>query len=180
MIKILATPLLSLLGMGPSDHLFLYAFLLSTVATLPFWLIACEQDYKRNEIDNYLCICIMFATIVHAFLFGCIGLGFVDCLLAYFTFRPKEIALVGQADFMMVAHWVTAPFVMGHGSGVMLVSSVVFLICIFSYLVVYRDKDGKRWHRGKMVPIIPPYAITVVLMCIYQYPVSLLFYELGW
>ena len=158
----------------------LWSYVLGTALLTPFWLIAGYQDLRRHDIDTKICLVIMVITAIRSLLFIGTGPFLVVLLLAYFTFREKEIALVGQADFMMLAHWITAPFTFSTGTMVMLVSSVIFLVCIIVYVILYRTPEGKRWHRGMMMPIVPPYAVSVSIMLLYQYPLSRTLFFLGW
>lgn len=180
MIAFLSTPLFEMMNVMNAEDALLWSYITITLIPCPFWLIAGYQDLKRHEISNGICLLIMAVTGVHALLFNGTGVASVVGFLAYLTFREKEVSLVGQADFMMLAHWMTASFVYNTGSGVMLVSSIVFLLCIVVYILVYRTPDGKKWHRGMMMPIIPPYSASVLLMTFYQYPLSRILFYMGW
>ena len=180
MVAFLSTPLLEWLGVLNAEESLLWSYLLVTVLLCPFWVLAGYQDLKRHEIDNWVCLVIMAVIVVHELCFNGVGFMLIALLITYATFREKEIALVGQADFMMAAHWLMAPFTYSTGVGVMLVSSIVFLLCIFVYILVYRTPEGKKWHRGMMMPILPPYAAAVVLLTVYQYPLSRIMFYMGW
>ena len=147
---------------------------------LPLWIAAGVQDYKTHEIGTPLLVCIMLLTFAHALLFVNPIVAAIILVMAWLAFRQKEIPIIGQADFVLFAHWVSASFCFHSGAGVMLVSSCVFLICIIIYLAVYRDVQGRGWKPKKMVPLFPPYSATVLIMFFVQLPISRLFYELGW
>ena len=180
MITFLSTPLYEMLNVMNAEDALLWSYIVITLFLCPFWLLAGYQDLKRHEISNWVCLLIMVTTGIHALAYNGIGVAIAVAILAYLTFREKEIMLVGQADFVMVAHWMTASFVYHTGAGMMFVSSIVFLLCIIVYILVYRTPEGKKWHRGMMMPIIPPYSVTVLLMTFYQYPLSRILFYMGW
>lgn len=179
MLDFLLAPLCQFLDLLTEEEALLFSYLSAIVLPLPAFLLAGKQDWKRSEIDGWTLLFIMSCTFAHALLFVSWFVAAVVAIFAYFAFREKEIALIGQADFVLYAHWLTASFCYSTGSGMMICASIIFLVCIYIYLQVYRDADGKKWHRGKMVPLFPPYAATVTLLTVLQYPISKAFYIAG-
>ncbi len=163
------------------ETLFLSSYLLGAICIAPLWVWAGLQDWRRHEVSGYVCLAITLLTALHAILFGGWHCFLIVVVCAYFTFRSKEVKLVGQADFVMFGHWLTI-YRTVHGSGVWMfvAASLIFLVCLIVYIFIYKDRDGKRWHPGKMVPLLPPYAVAVVLTALIQWPLSYKLFWMGW
>ncbi len=179
-MNIMLTPLLIYMGANMSELLLVISNVIMWSLVAPIFVVAGIQDKRTHTISGSCLVSIYVVTLVHALLFVNVLLTVIVLVLGIFAFRNKEIALVGQADFVLLAHWLTASLCFGGGDVMMVVSSVVLLICIFVYIAVYRDEKGRRWHHGKMVPIFPPYAASVVLMALISIPLGLHLYEGGW
>lgn len=163
------------------DTLLLLSYLVGTVLPMFLWVAAGFQDWKTHEVSGYVCAAVLALCAVHAAIFSGWFYVLVTAVCAYFTFRSKEIKLIGQADFVMFAHWTTAYMtVQRSGVAIFLIASVIFLIAIFVYTRVYRDKDGNKWRRGMMVPIIPPYTVSVCVMTLIQWPLQRFLFWRGW
>lgn len=163
------------------ETLMFWSFIVGAALPTPLWVIAGVQDWRCHEVSGYVCVGIMLCLAAHAIFFtGWLYLAII-AFCAYIAFRDKEIALVGQADFVMLAHWITAHMtVHNSGVGVFMMASLLFLVCLLVYMLIYRDKDRKRWHRGMMVPVIPPYAVSVVLLALVEWPLSRSMFWKGW
>lgn len=180
MLDFLANGLLVYYAVTDVQTLITLGYVFGSVVQLPFWIVAGVQDWKSHEIDDWVCKVIMFLTALHAVLFAGWGQFFVTLVCAFFVFREKEIELIGQADFVMFAHWLTVYWT-AHcsGCGMFVVASLIFLLCLVLYMAVYKDKNGKRWRRGMMVPVLPPYSVSVVVSTILQYKLGLYFFWEG-
>lgn len=147
---------------------------------LPFWLLAAKQDYKTCEVSGYLCIIISILNLLYACLFTNLLSVIIILIFIYFTFRNKELPLFGQADFLILGSWLFSSFTPTSGDGLMLLHSFIFLFALIFYCAIYKDKDGNRWQRGKMIPMLPPYAVSLALIAIVRYPISIYFSTVGW
>lgn len=172
MLNFLLEPLCQTLDLLTEEEALLFSYLSVIVLPLPAIVAAGWQDWKHSEINGWVLLVIMACTFAHALLFINWFIAGIVCIFAYLTFREKEVPWIGQADFVLYAHWFTASFCYTTGSEIMILSSALFLVCIYIYLQVYRDENGKKWHRGKLVPLFPPYTATVVLLAFMQYPIS--------
>lgn len=155
------------------------AFIVGTLLALPLWTVAGYQDWRKQEVSGYVCLSIMVITGLYALLFAGWLHVLVVTVCAYFAFRTKEFKLIGQADFVLFAHWITVYINAYSGYGLYLLASIIFLACLLGYTLIYRDQEGRRWHRGMMVPIIPPYAVSVWVTAIVYIPLGPYLYLLG-
>lgn len=138
----------------------------------PLWLLAAYEDHKTHSIPEYLCIMLAIAITINAFLFNSIlALVFVLSLL-YFVFREKEIDVFGQADFLIVAHFITGYRTILNFGIYFIFAGICWLVCIIIYLIYIRIHDNVVWKpfSGIMIPAIPSYAFCVLIMSIVHYP----------
>ncbi len=180
MLDFFTTPILSyIVSISPYEAIG-WSCIWSTGICLPFWIIAGVQDWKHHEVSGWVCLCIFITLFSHAlFMSGIFNAMFV-ALLAYFTFREKELKYFGQADFAIFAHWWTAYFCYHEGFMQVFCVSLVFLLTLGVYILIYKDENGERWHHGKMMPMIPPYAVTCVICAVARYPIAIRFFYQGW
>lgn len=178
-MDLLFTPLLYIIGHNLSEGSIMLSCVMTWWVTVPFFVIAGKQDAKRHCIDGVVLLTIHALTMLHALMFINVVVTLVCGVVAYLSFREKEISIIGQADFILLAHWIFSPFCYSTGTGLMVVESFVFLVCLLVYTKTYRDENGKPWHRGKMVPLFPPYTVTVCIMAVLSIPVGLYCYYVG-
>lgn len=132
----------------------------------PMFIWAGVQDYKNSEVIELTCIGIGLLLLVHSLLFSNSPLAVILVVVcAFFTFGPVEFSIFGQADFLMLAHFITAFTFTPTGMMSMVGMGVLWLLCLCAHLIVFRDADGKRWRpfKGVMIPALPSYAAAVSL-----------------
>lgn len=132
----------------------------------PCFLWAGWQDAKSHEIAEVTCLLIGAELILHALFFSgswTALLLVVICL--FFTFGPIEFDIFGQADFLMLVHFLTAFTFTATGVLTIVVMGVVWIVCLDVHLVRYRDEKGERWRpfKGQMIPAIPSYSVAVAI-----------------
>lgn len=178
-MEYLCTPLLQFFGVGVSEIVVAISCVLAWVVPLPLFIKAGKQDKQTHEIDGVVLLAIGLVSTLHCLLFiGLLATAAMGVVM-YFCFRKKEIPIFGQADFILLGHWLSSSFCYDTGEGLMIVESFIFLIALGVYTQTYRDKDGNPWERGKMVPLFPPYTTTVVIMVFLSIPVGILCYYWG-
>lgn len=178
-MELFLTPLLQFIGVGASALTIAFSCILAWMFPLPFFMIAGRQDKRTHEIDGLVLLVIGILTLMRGILFINLATLLLTGPVLYLTFREKEIPLMGQADFILLEHWILSSFCFGSGELLMVVESVIFLVCLLVYTKTYRDENGKKWKRGKMVPLFPPYVVTVCIMAVVSIPFGILAYNWG-
>lgn len=151
----------------------------------PLFLVAGWQDYREQAISGVVCLAIYVLLALHALL--CWGLVFLIpiVLCAVLTFREKELSLFGQADFLILAHFLTAYAGREAVLYQLFVAGLIWLGCLIIWLVLYKvPGEGKTYFQIKrknitaavMIPALPSYAISVLLTAIVRIPLAYMFY----
>lgn len=143
--------------------------LFNLVAFVPLFLLAGYIDYKCHEVPGTLCLGLALLLAVHSVLNGGSSWSVIIVIVClFFTFGPIEFTTFGQADFLIVAHFITGCTLTTTGMTLVVISGVVWLVCLFVFLFFYRDKEGKRWQpcNGMMVPALPAYSVSVLIMSV--------------
>lgn len=133
---------------------------------VPLFAIAGYQDNKEHEISSWICAAICLGLIFHAGFWGVTVISLVICLVCtFFTLGPIDIKIFGQADFMMVAHFLTIYTGTSTGLFLMLIAALLWLLCLSIHLLFYRDESGNRWKpfTGMMIPALPSYAASMTI-----------------
>ena len=178
MIQILLSPLLN---MNAFDTLLLQSVISLAIVT-PIWIMAAKEDYYYHSISNLLCMVLAVTIFLYAILFNSILSSLLDILLYYFVFRRKEIEYFGQADFLIVAHFLTCFCTILTTEIYIIIFGCIWLCSIILYIVFIRVKDKVVWKpfSGMMVPAIPSYTLAIIISSITYYPLIHWLFFRGW
>lgn len=169
----------------PAEVITLVSIGFGVLAFSPLFLIAGWQDLKHQEIDGIVCLAITVALLLHSLLcWGVIGFA-VILVLSSCVFRSKELELFGQADFLVLAHYVSAYAGRDAWLWQFTVASIIWLGTLFVFLVIYKvPGEGKNFFQIKrhdfkakvMIPVLTSYSWAVAIAAVIRLPLSILFY----
>lgn len=131
------------------------------------FIMAAESDRRIHEVTGVNCLIIGTLLLVHAVMLGGSPFAIIMiCICLAMTFGPLEIAAFGQADFLMLAHFITGYTWTSTGMSLMLIAGIVWLTCLCVHLCIYKDKYGNKWKpfKGVMIPAIPSYTVSIVVV----------------
>ena len=173
--------LLPLLNMNAFDTLLLQSVISLAIVT-PIWIMAAKEDYKFHSISNLLCVLLACIIFIYALFFNSILSALLDVFIYYFVFRKKEIECFGQADFLIIAHFLTGFCTILTTAIYIVIFGCIWLCSIVLYLIFIRIKDKVIWKpfSGVMVPAIPSYALAVTISSIIYYPLIHWLFFKGW
>lgn len=155
----------SVLGVNELQIMQLMA-IVCAIYFLPLWIAAGLQDRKRHEVAGPICMAICLGCAVFGMIFDGLVAVLITMLCGFFVFSSHEIECFGQADFLVLNHFFVVYGYNTTGLMLSIIAGVVWLVCLLGHLVIYKDKDGKRWvpFSGTFIPAIPSYAVSVVIM----------------
>ncbi len=179
-MEFLTSPLLEFLGVLNAEQALMWSYLTASVSTAPLWVVAGIQDHNKCEVSGWVCLLLLLFMAAHAILFVNWFVFLFVLILFFFTFGPLELSKFGQADFVMMGHLLTTYFVYRSGSGMFVVAGVILIIVLLAYIKLYKGPKGEKWRMGTLVPVISPYAISVCITMVIQYPISRKLFFAGW
>lgn len=136
---------------------------------IPLFAVAGKTDKKTHEVAGGVCIVILCLLLCHAIcLTGSVWPTVLVLLCIFFTLGPIEFTSFGQADFLLLAHFFTAYTWTSTGLSLMFIAGIVWICCLGVHVSTYRDQYGNRWRpfKGIMIPAIPSYAVSMMIMAI--------------
>lgn len=150
-------------------QLLFHSGIFNLLIVVPLFCIAGYQDYKSREVSGIMCLLLAIAIFVHSILFSKSFIHIILVLVCIFmTFGPIDFWFFGQADFLILAHFITGYTCTSTGNTFMLIFCFLWLLFLFIAIARYRDENGMRWKpfSGIMMPAIPTYAQALVISAI--------------
>lgn len=149
----------------------------------PLFTVAAIQDAKYHEVENSLCIALGGSILIHACLFSTSiipALFVIACLIG--TFILPEIERFGQADFLLIAHFMTGYTNTLTGTTLLIGAGIIWLLCLLVHALTYKDEEGRRWKpfSHTMIPAIPSYSFSIAIVNILRIIFTEPIFYAGW
>lgn len=135
----------------------------------PLLIVAGLQDRKTTYVKGEVCLLLGAALFLNAmYLSGMWLTPIVVILFLILTFAPVELKIFGQADFIIVCHFLTGYGFTANSVVWIMIAGIIWMVCLLVHVIIYRGLNGERWRpfSGVMIPAIPSYAASVLFVSI--------------